>query len=106
MKDRGSEYEIDRNNNYAAGPQPKKTGHGTETKNQNQPTNFLNQMRHLLLMQPNGLRAYIISKAWGKSTIKGYPMVTPKQKGLQKIICNPLILLVAGAGFEPTTFGL
>jgi len=35
MKDRGSEYEIDRNNDYAAGPQPKKTGHGTETKNQN-----------------------------------------------------------------------
>jgi hypothetical protein len=29
-----------------------------------------------------------------------------KEKGLNKKLAKPLILLVAGEGFEPSTFGL
>ena len=40
----------------------------------------------------------------------GYGIIQTKdggrnKKGLQVKTCNPLILLVSGAGFEPTAFG-
>ena len=35
----------------------------------------------------------------------GYKNLSEKKKGL-RFPCKPLIYLVAGAGFEPTTFGL
>jgi hypothetical protein len=41
-------------------------------------------------------------KKWGQNGDK-----TPKtKKGYKLFACNPLFLLVAGAGFEPATFGL